>query len=145
VRIVFDTSVLVRAHEHATGPARELLLRVIESKDHTLVTSNEILFELAKVLRYPRLVALHRLSEDRIYDYIGILRAASELILADPLLITPVRDINDTVVIQTAIIGDADVLCTNDQDFFDPPARPFLTKAGVEVMDDVTLLRRLRS
>lgn len=144
MRIVLDTSILVRAHEGASGPARELLLRVIES-DHTLVTSDEILFELAKVLRYPRMVALHGLSEGRIYDYIMLLRSASSLTRVDPLLITPVRDINDTVVMQTAIIGDADVLCTKDQDFFEPPAQPFLSKAGVEVVDDVSLLKRLRS
>lgn len=109
------------------------------------MTSDEILIELAKVLRYPRMVALHGLSEGRIYDYIMLLRSASSLTRVDPLLITPVRDINDTVVMQTAIIGDADVLCTKDQDFFEPPAQPFLSKAGVEVVDDVSLLKRLRS
>lgn len=144
MRIVLDTSILVRAHEGASGPARELLLRVIES-GHTLVTSDEILFELAKVLRYPRMLALHGLSEGRIYDYIMLLRSASSLTRVDPLLITPVRDINDTIVMQTAIIGDADVLCTKDQDFFEPPAQPFLSRAGVEVVDDASLLKRLRS
>jgi len=144
VRIVLDTSILVRAHESASGPARELLLRIIES-DHVLVISNEILHELARVLRYPRMIALHGLSEGRIYDYIAMLRAASEIVRTDPLLITPVRDVNDTIVMQTAIIGDAEVLCTKDEDFFEPPAQPFLQRAGVEVLDDLALLRRLRS
>lgn len=144
MRIVLDTSILVRAHESASGPARELLLRIIES-DHVLVISNEILHELARVLRYPRMIALHGLSEGRIYDYIAMLRAASEIVRTDPLLITPVRDVNDTIVMQTAIIGDAEVLCTKDEDFFEPPAQPFLQRAGVEVLDDLALLRRLRS
>jgi putative PIN family toxin of toxin-antitoxin system len=144
VRIVLDTSILVRAHEGANGPARELLLRIIES-DHVLVTSDDILHELAKVLRYPRMLALHGLSEGRIYDYIALLRSASELVRTDPLLITPVRDVNDTIVMQTAIIGDAEVLCTKDQDFFDPPAQPFLQRADIEVLDDVPLLSRLRA
>lgn len=69
-----------------------------------------MLFELARVLRYPRMVALHGLSENRIYDYIGFLRDAAELVHADPLPVTPIRDRNDTVVMQTAIIGEADVL-----------------------------------
>lgn len=112
---------------------------------HVLITSEEILHELAKVLRYPRMMALYGLSEERIYDYVAMLRSASEMVRTDPLLITPVRDINDTAVMQTAIIGDADVLCTKDQDFFDPPAHPFLQRAGVEVVDDVNLLKRLRS
>ena len=74
-------------------------------------------YELAKVLRYPRMLAIHGLSESRIFDYVGFLREAMEIIRTNPLLITPIRDINDTVVMQTAIIGEADFLCTRDQDF----------------------------
>jgi len=144
VRIVIDTSVLVRAHEGANGPARELLLRILES-DHSLILSNEILYELARVLRYPRMIAMHGLSEGRIYEYIALLRAVSEIVSTDPLLITPVRDVNDVIVMQTAIIGGAEVLCTKDEDFFEPPAHPFLQRTGIEVLDDLALLRRLRS
>ncbi len=144
MRIVIDTSVLVRAHEGANGPARELLLRILES-DHSLILSNEILYELARVLRYPRMIAMHGLSEGRIYEYIALLRAVSEIVSTDPLLITPVRDVNDVIVMQTAIIGGAEVLCTKDEDFFEPPAHPFLQRTGIEVLDDLALLRRLRS
>ena len=41
---------------------------------HQLVLCNEIVYEVARVLRYPRLRALHGLPERRIYDYIGFLR-----------------------------------------------------------------------
>jgi putative PIN family toxin of toxin-antitoxin system len=144
VRIVLDTAILVRAHDGAKGLARDLLLGVIES-DHLLLISDEMLYELAKVLRYPRMLALHGLSEGRIYDYIGFLREASEIVHLNPLLITPIRDMNDTVVMQTAIIGEAEVLCTRDQDFFDPPAEPFLRRAGIVVLDDIALMQRLRT
>lgn len=123
--------------------ARDLLLRLIES-DHVLLISDAMLYELAKVLRYPRMLALHGLSEGRIYDYIGFLRRTTEVIRPNPLLVTPIRDINDTVVMQTAIIGEADVLCTRDQDFFEPPAEPFLRRAGIAVLDDIALMQRLR-
>ena len=144
MRILLDTAILVRAHEGASGLARDLLLAIVES-DHVLLISPEMLFELTRVLRYPRMAALHRLSEGRLYDYIGFLREASESVRPNPLLMTPIRDINDTVVMQTAIIGEADVFCTKDRDFFGPPAEPSLRKAGVDVMDDVVLMRRLRS
>ena len=144
MRIVLDTAILVRAHDGATGLARELLLKVIES-DHVLLISDEMLYELAKVLRYPRMLAFHGLSESRIYDYVGFLRETTEIVRPNPLLTTPIRDVNDTVVMQTAIIGEANVLCTRDQDFFDPPAEPFLRKAGIAVLDDITLIQRLRT
>jgi len=90
VRIVLDTAILVRATEGSNGPARELLLDIVMGS-HTLLLCNEILFELAKVLRYPRLLALHGLSETRIYDFIGFLREASELVTLDSLRSVPIQ------------------------------------------------------
>ena len=133
MRIVLDTAILVRAHDGTKGLARDLLLRIIES-DHVLLISDEMLYELAKVLRYPRMLAIHGLSEGRIFDYVGFLREAAEKVRPNPLLVTPIRDVN----MQTAIIGEADVICTRDQDFFEPPAEPFLRRAGVEVLDGVS-------
>jgi putative PIN family toxin of toxin-antitoxin system len=104
-----------------------------------------MLYELARVLRYPRMLAHHGLSEQRIYEYVGFLRETAEIVILNPLLVTPIRDVNDTVVMQTAVIGEADVLCTKDSDFFEPPAAPFLRKAGIEVLNDISLIRRLRS
>lgn len=144
MRIVLDTAILVRAHDGPKGLARDLLLSLIKS-DHILLTSDEMLYELAKVLRYPRMLAIHGLSESRIFDYIGFLREAMEIVRTNPLLITPIRDVNNAVIMQTAIIGEADVLCTRDQDFFEPPAEPFLRKAGIEVIDDIALIQRLRA
>jgi predicted nucleic acid-binding protein len=96
-------------------------------------------------LRYPRMLALHGLSEGRIFEFIAFLREAAEIIRPSPLLLTPIRDVNDTVVMQTAILGEADIICTRDLDFFEAPAAEFLQKAGVEVLDDIALIQRLRS
>ncbi len=144
MRIVLDTAILVRGNGSSKGLARDLLLNIVES-DHVLLLSNEMLYELATVLRYPRMSALHGLSEKRIYDYIGFLREVAETVVLNSLLVTPTRDVNDIVVMQTAIIGDADVLRTKDRDFFEPPAESFLRKAGVKVLDDISLIHRLRS
>ena len=57
------------------------------------------------------------------------MREAAEIVPPNPLLVMPIRDVNDTVVMQTAVIGEADVLCTKDRDFFEPPAEPFLKKS----------------
>jgi len=143
VRIVVDTTILVRATEASHGPARELLLRIIEDR-HTLVLSNEILYELARVLRYPRLLKLYALTEERVYEYINLLRVVAEIVPLSPLLSAPMRDINDIVVAQTAILGEAEVLCTRDKDFYDRDAAQFLQDAGVTVLDDIALLQRLR-
>ena len=144
MRILLDTAILVRGHGSSKGLARDLLISIVES-GHILLLSNEMIFELAKVLRYPHMLALHGLSEERIYDYVAFLREAAEIVSPNPLLMAPIRDVNDTVVMQTALIGEADVLCTRDRDFFEPPAEAFLRKAGIAVMDDIALIHRLRS
>ncbi len=144
MRIVLDSAILVRGHGNSSGLANDLLLRLIGS-DHVLVLSDEMLYEVARVLRYPRMLALHGLSEERIYHYIGWLREAAEIVVPNPFLITPIRDLNDAVVMQTAVIGEADVICTKDRDFFESPATDFLAKAGIVVLDDISLIRRLRS
>ena len=63
----------------------------------------------------------------------------------DPLLNVPIRDVNDIIVVQTAIIGEADVLCTRDEDFFESPASEYLRKMDIAVLDDIALMHRLRS
>lgn len=143
MKIVLDTAILVRATGSSQGLARDLLLTIIQS-DHILLLSNAMLYELARVLRYPRMKALHGFSDEGIYDYVGFLREAAEVVIPDPLLFAPIRDASDTVVMQTAILGDANVICSTDQDFFTPPAEPFLRKTGIFVVDDVSLMRRLR-
>ncbi len=144
MKIVLDTTILVRAHERSHGLARELLLKVVGS-NHALLLSNKILHELARVLRYPRLQAFYGLTENLVFDYVNFLRGASEIVDLNPIVAAPIRDVNDIIVMQTAIIGEADVLCTSDGDFFDETAREYLDKLGIVVLDDISLMHRLRS
>jgi putative PIN family toxin of toxin-antitoxin system len=144
VKIVLDTTILVRAHERSHGLARELLLNVVEG-EHTLLLSNQMLHELARVLRYPRLLAFYGLTENLVFDYVNFLRLASETVALNPLVTAPTRDVHDIIVMQTAIIGEADVLCTRDEDFFAAPARAYLDQLGIAVLDDISLMNRLRS
>ncbi len=144
MRIVLDTTILVRATENSHGLARDLLLNVVATKQELLL-SNEMLYELAKVLRYPRLRTLYGLSETRIYDFIGFLREVAEIVPLNPMVSVPIRDVNDMIVLQTAVIGEANILCSRDEDFYDPVTVGFLNKAGITVVDDVSLIQRLRS
>ena len=143
MKIVLDTTILVRANERSSGLARELLIAIIDS-EHRLVLSSEMLHELARVLRYPRLQTFYGLSESLVYDYIAFLRRSAEIVALNPVVTTPIRDVNDVIVMQTAILGEADVLCTGDDDFFEEPAASYLNKLGITVLHDISLIRRLR-
>ncbi len=143
MRVVLDTTVLVRAASRSRGLARDLLIEIIAAK-HPLILSNEMLHEVAKVLRYPRLMAIHGMPEKQIYEFVDFLREVGEVVSLNPLFTAPIRDVNDIIVMQTAVIGEADVICTRDHDFFEPPTSAFLQKLGIAVMDDLGLIRHLR-
>jgi hypothetical protein len=67
------------------GLARDLMSSIVES-DYILLLSNEMLFELARVLRYPHVLELHGLSGEPIYNYVGFLREAAEMVMPNPFI-----------------------------------------------------------
>jgi putative PIN family toxin of toxin-antitoxin system len=76
-----------------------------------------LLDETARVLRYPRLLARHGLTEEEIEEHIDFLRRISEVVdvvIGEPVVLS---DPDDDPVLYTAVDGRADVLCTRDQDF----------------------------
>ena len=143
MRVVLDSNILVRSFVSSRGLARDLLLATLAG-GHTLILSNEMLVEVARVLRYPRLMAVHGESEGTIYDFAGWLRDAAEIIPLNPLMHAPIRDRNDIFVLQTALSGEADVVCTGDRDFFAPPASILLASYGIDILTDVALMRKLK-
>ena len=85
------------------------------------------------------------MTEDLVFDYVDFLRRSAEIVTLDPLVTAPIRDVNDIIVMQTAIIGEADILCTKDEDFFEKPASEYLRRMDIAVLDDIALMHRLRS
>ena len=68
-KIVLDTNIIVRAVASPSGLASELLRRTI-SDGNLLCTSNFMLAELDRVLRYPRVRKVHGLSDPDIEDFV---------------------------------------------------------------------------
>jgi putative PIN family toxin of toxin-antitoxin system len=142
LRVLLDVNILVRANEKSQGPARALLLGLIGRK-HVVLTSAEILIELARVLRYPRMQALFSLSEAQIYDYVQFLKDVCEVVPGDELLNVPIRDAADAVILRAAATGEADVICTLDADFYTVETTAFCATIGIEVRTDVDLKKDL--
>ncbi len=126
MRITLDANILVRANTRAQGPARELLTLIGSRGPHTLVLSRHILSEVKRTLLYPRLQAQ---------------RVAT---IVEPFISEPVvrNDPQDDAVRFTAVQGRADVLCTRDRDFYLAEVIAFCRQRGIEVMNELQLLRR---
>ena len=146
MRIILDTAILVRGHGSSKGLARDLLISTVES-DHILLLSNEMLYALrvgqssalSANVGTPRPFRKTHLRLRR-FPARGRRNCGPESLVAD----TDSRRKRHCRH-QTAVIGEADILCTKDRDFFEPPAEGFLRKAGIAVLDDISLMRQLRS
>ena len=145
VRIVLDANILVRADPRTSphGLASALIKKVVRGPS-TLIVSTPLLDELGRVLRYPRLQARWALSDADIDSYLHFLKEAASFVELDECWAAVPEDPDDDPIVQTAIIGRAEVLCTRDPHFFHPLAQEYCRAYGIRVVDDLTLMDELR-
>ena len=143
MKIVPDSTVLIRAHNRSKAMARRLLHDILEH-GHRLVLSNEMIAEVTRVLRYPHFQNLYGLTDADLLEYTQFLQNVSDIVVLDPRYRAPfMRDPNDIDVLQTAERGEADILCTHDGDFYDEAVLSFCATRGIEVCTEKTLMARL--
>jgi putative PIN family toxin of toxin-antitoxin system len=111
---------------------------------HRLVLSGSVLEEVERVLHYPRLIQRFTWTEAEITQFVAFLAASAEIAEVDETSTPPIRDPKDIHIIQTAIGGMADYICTLDEHFFDAPVVAFCSKQGITVISDLDLLRVVR-
>jgi putative PIN family toxin of toxin-antitoxin system len=119
-------------------------MELARSPEHTLILSPFLLEEVERVLAYPRLQALWPLTPGEIRGYTAALDDLGEMVHPEPVVPAVVTDPKDDPVVQTALLGRADVLCTPDRHFYTPSVLDFLRRHSIQVMSDVLLLMRLR-
>lgn len=139
MRILLDTNLLVRAAITPEGLARKILDHIGKKDEHVLILSAHLLSEVADVLSRPRIRARWPLSADEIQKYCQYLSAAGQEVKIQPL--PPViSDPKDQAVIEAAVSGEANTICTSDAHFFKSPAAEFLAERGIAVLSDVDLI-----
>lgn len=146
MRIVLDSNVLARAAKPFPGPAREVLVCCTQ-EPHVLFLSAFIVSELRRVLRYERVRKMHGL------DDVGIERYLSEVESAAVMVTLPeasqeaivAHDPEDDPIVHTAVAGEAEFLCTRDRHLHHAEVMAYCRGHGIEVLDDIALLARLRA
>jgi putative PIN family toxin of toxin-antitoxin system len=144
MRVVLDTNILARCSYRLEGPAAEVLDRVTV-RPHLLILSAAILKELHTVLGYPRFRQFHKLSDEMIARFIA--RLQRQALVLDPVGDQEqiMDDPRDVAVIAAAVAGRANVICTLDRHFYQEAVTAYCRQQGLEITDDIELLRRLRS
>ena len=54
------------------------------------------------------------------------------------------RDPTDAAILGTAVAGNADVLCTRDEDLFDEKVRRFCAEIDIQLLTDLQFIERFR-
>lgn len=145
MRIVLDSNILVRANPLAVphGLAKELLLAAIAAPN-VLIISPPILIEVARVLCYPHVRSRWPLSDHAIRTYVDLLEQSAVLVTLPSETPAVVSDPDDDPILQTAIVGRADVLCSRDAAFRAPAVEEVCRAEGIRVVDDISLMQDLR-
>jgi putative PIN family toxin of toxin-antitoxin system len=146
MRIVLDSNVLVRAARPVLGPAREVLLRATE-EPHVLLLSAFIISELRRVLGYEHVRKMHGLDDRGIERYVLDVESAALIVAIPPASqeAIVVHDPKDDPIVHTAVAGAAEVLCTRDRHLHQSAVSGYCRSRGIQVLDDVALLARLRA
>ena len=144
MRVVLDTNILVRAAADEEGLAGRVLDGIVAGP-HVLICSAYILSEVARVLAYPRLQVRWCLNRDQIAEFETRLAAVAEITRAVPVPRIVPGDPDDDPIVQTAIGGRADVLCTRDSHLLDPAVMQYCSSQDVRILDDIELHRILKA
>lgn len=143
-KIVLDTNIIVRAVASPAGLASEILRRAI-AEGNLLCTSNVMLAELDRVLRYPRIRKIHGLSDSDIEDFVRSIQQVALVIEVEATQSMRVtRDRDDDPVIETALRTKSDYLCSIDKDIGAADVIEHCKAFAVEVVTDVQLITILR-
>jgi putative PIN family toxin of toxin-antitoxin system len=114
IRLVLDTNVLVSYLLTHRPPIATLIDVYVAREEVVLVTAPELLQELDRVLRYPRLQRYYK-QEERT-RFVALLLAVSELVELPEEIPRICRDPDDDRVIACAVAGEADVIVSGDDD-----------------------------
>ena len=134
MKVVLDANVFVSALISSRGAPRQIVDQWrAEAFEH--LTSEAILQEVGRVLRYPKIAALHRLPEEELLEFMALLREESHMVpTTETLAVSP--DETDNRYLECAVAGDADYLVTGDKRHLLPLAE----YGGVRVVSPMTFL-----
>jgi predicted nucleic acid-binding protein len=92
-------------------------------------------------------MAIHKLSPDEIREFLAAVEAVGQVVdtTADSLEAIVTADPDDDPIVQLAVSGHAESLCTLDRHLRTPDMRIYCEARGIRIVTDVELLALLRA
>lgn len=113
MKAVLDANVFVSALINTRGTPKQLI-DLWRKEAFELLISKAILGEIGRVLRYPKIAALHKLTETELQTFMALLSEEGLVIEPDETLNISL-DESDNRYIECAVAGGADCLVTGDK------------------------------
>jgi putative PIN family toxin of toxin-antitoxin system len=139
-RIVLDTNVIIAGLQSRNGASNQLL-RMVPERRFALLLSVPLFLEYEAVLKRPERLAVHGLSSEGIDTLLAVWASFGVPVNLHFLWRPQLRDVNDEMVLETAVNGRADGLVTfNIQDF-----KPAASRFGIELLTPAQWLTTWRT
>lgn len=114
IRVVLDTNVIVSGILKEEGIPAKLLKAFLEENKFLLVTSPEILKEIAAVLKYDRIQNIHGWNDEKIESFVMKL-LTDGLVVKEEVRVRLIKDDpEDDKFINCALAGKADFIVSGD-------------------------------
>lgn len=139
MRAVLDTNIALRGFFRAASNPGRILEALVQDR-FTLVSSEPLLAELQDVLSRPKLRSKYGATQQDADEFLVLIRSQAEIV---PITGAPqgCRDSKDDAFIETAAVGRADVIVSEDRDLLDMVAPGGLT--GLRVVTALEFLHEL--
>jgi predicted nucleic acid-binding protein len=96
---------------------------------------------------YERVRKMHGMDDGGIERYVLDVESAASIVVipvtSQEAIV--VHDPKDDPIVHTAVAGAAEVLCTRDRHLYHSAVTEYCRVRGIEVLDDIALLSRLRA
>lgn len=138
MRVVLDANVYVSALISMQGPPNQILLLWLQG-DYDLLISTSILGELSRVLRYPKVMSHHGLSEQAVDRFVRRLETHAVVVFPEHNTGTITADPTDNMYLDCAIAGLADVIVSGDRHLL-----ALREHAGISILRPAEFIRLLR-
>ena len=116
IRVVMDTNQIISAILSPVGLADNILkssgLKGVQK--YQLVLSEPILQEAGRVLKYERLRPLHGWSDEKIYDFLNLLKEVAIITNGETIVEVVNSDPEDNKFFAAALEGDASYIVSRD-------------------------------
>ena len=117
MRVVLDTSVVVAGLRSSAGASRQWIEAIL-NREHTLILSVPLVLEYEDVLLRPDNLSVHGLTPVEVGRLLDAFCAVAEPVELTYLWRPMLRDPDDEMVLETAVVGRSDYLLTfNVRDF----------------------------